>query len=132
MDGPAPRHTQRVRVTASRRSASTARRLPVASALAEQTGVGELYLQGLLRAQLRLTAAVTAAVAAMLAGIPLLFALVPATRELHVGPLPLPWVVLGVLIYPAIVAMAAFFARRTEQTERRFAAFVTEAEKEER
>lgn len=132
MEEAGPRHTQRVRVTATRRGASTARRLPVASALAEQTSVGELYLQGLLRAQLRLTAAVTGAVGAMLLGIPLVFALVPATRQLHVGPLPLPWLVLGVLIYPAIVGMAAFYTRRTEQTERRFAAFVTEAGREER
>lgn len=122
-----PRPTQRVRVTASRRGAPTARRRPAASALAEQTGLGELYLQGLLRAQLRLTAAVAAMIAVVLLGIPLAFALVPASRELHVGPFPLPWVVLGVLIYPAIVAAAAFYSHRTEQTERRFAQFVSEA-----
>ncbi|AXH96555.1 hypothetical protein [Ornithinimicrobium avium] len=127
-EGPA----RRVRVTASRRGAPAALRRPVASALAEQTGLGELYLQGLLRAQLRLTAAVASTITAVLLGIPLIFALVPATRQLHVGPLPLPWLVLGVLIYPTVVAAAAFYTRQTERTERRFVAFVSEAGTERR
>lgn len=127
MPGPRPRPTQRVRVTASRRGAPAARRRPVVRALAEQTELGELYLQGLLREQLRLTAGVVGLIAVVLLGIPLLFALVPASRELHLGPLPLPWLVLGVVIYPAIVGVAAFYSHRTAQTERRFAEFVSGA-----
>ena len=54
-------------------------------------------------------------------GLPLLFALVPETRELRLGWVPVPWLLLGVLIYPAVVAAAVFYTRRSERTERRFA-----------
>lgn len=120
MSGPA-RHTQRVRVTSARRGATTARRRSLASALAEQTDVGELYLQGLLRAQLRLALVVLGVVGAVLLGLPLLFAVAPATRTLQAGGLPLPWIVLGVLLYPAMVAIAAWFDRHAGALERRFA-----------
>jgi hypothetical protein len=90
------------------------------AALVEQTEVGELYLLGLLRAQLRLSLTVVGTGAVLLLGLPLLFAVVPATRELHLGPVPLPWLVLGVLVYPAVVLAAAVYTRLTEQTERRF------------
>ncbi len=122
--GAAP--TQRVRVTSSRRGASTPRRRTVTSALVEQTGVGELYLRGLLRAQLRLAAAVLGVVGVTLLGLPMLFAVAPATRVLSVGPLPFPWLVLGVLLYPAMMAVAALYARQAERTERRFADIVTQ------
>lgn len=120
MTGPAGRSPQRVRVTSSRRDAAAARRRPLATALAEQTGVGELYLQGLLRAQLRLALTVLGVLAAVLLGLPLAFALAPATRSLQVAGLPLPWVVLGVLLYPAMVGLAAWFDRHASRLERRF------------
>lgn len=120
MSGPA-RHTQRVRVTSGRRGATTARRRSLASALVEQTDVGELYLQGLLRAQLRLALIVLGVVASVLLGLPLLFAVAPVTRTLSVVGLPLPWIVLGVLLYPAMVAIAAWFDRHAGALERRFA-----------
>lgn len=128
MTAPNPRTSpaQRVRVTSSRRGASTPRRRTARSALVEQTGVGELYLRGLLRAQLRLAVAVLTVVATTLLGLPLLFAAVPAARQLHVGPLPFPWVVLGVLLYPAMMAAAAVYTRQAERTERRFADIVTQ------
>ena len=52
--------------------------------------------------------------------LPVLFAVVPATRELRVAGLPFPWLVLGLLLYPAAVGTAAWFTRQAEQTERRF------------
>jgi hypothetical protein len=124
--GPRTPPTQRVRVTSSRRGASTPHRRTATAALVEQTGVGELYLRGLLRAQLRLALAVLAVVAATLLGLPLLFAVAPVTRQLHLGPLPFPWVVLGVLLYPAMMAAAALYSRQAERTERRFADIVTQ------
>ncbi|GGK72565.1 hypothetical protein GCM10011509_21400 [Ornithinimicrobium pekingense] len=113
-------------MTSSRRGASAPRRRTATSALVEQTEVGELYLRGLLRAQLRLALAVLGVVATTLLGLPLLFAAVPATRELHLGPLPFPWLVLGVLLYPAMIAAAAVYSRQAERTERRFADIVTQ------
>lgn len=116
-----PRHTQRVRVTSSRRGAAAARRRSSARDLAEQTGVGELYLQGLLRAQLRLALTVLGIAASVLLGLPLLFALVPESRSWQVAGLPVPWVVLGVLLYPAMIGLAAWFDRHAGRLERRFA-----------
>ncbi|GAA5160547.1 hypothetical protein [Ornithinimicrobium tianjinense] len=124
MSDPAPRPTQRVRVTASRSAARPARRRRTRVALVEQTGVGELYLQGLLRAQLRLALTVLGAVATVLLGLPVVLALVPAARQVHVGPLPLTWLGLGVLVYPAAVAAAWLYRRSAERHERRFAEFV--------
>lgn len=115
------RHTQRVRVTSSRRGATAPRRRPPAAALTEQTGVGELYLRGLLRAQLRLTLTVIGIGALALLGLPVLFAAVPATRSLAVAGLPFPWLVLGVLLYPAMVGLAAWYVRHADRLERRFA-----------
>lgn len=114
-------HTQRVRVTSSRRGATAARRRSSAKDLAEQTEVGELYLQGLLRAQLRLPLTVLGIVAATLIGLPLLFVIVPASRSVEVAGIPVPWVVLGVLLYPAMVGLAAWFDRHAGRLERRFA-----------
>lgn len=116
---------QRVRVTSSRRGTSPPRRRTATSALVEQTEIGELYLGGLLRAQLRLALGVIGVVAVTLLGLPLLFALVPMTRELRVGPLPLSWLILGVLLYPVIVTAAAAYTRGAERTERRFTDVVT-------
>lgn len=120
MTDAAPRHTQRVRVTSSRRGATTARPHTRRAALVQQTGVGELYLQGLLRAQLRLGLTVLGMLAVVLVGLPLVFAVVPATRSLQVVGLPLPWVVLGVLLYPTMVGLAAWFDRHAGRLERRF------------
>lgn len=124
-DPPAPRHTRRVRVTSSRRGAA---RPPGAAALsrdlAEQTGLGEVYLQGLLRAQLRLSLTVLGVGAVALGGLPALFLLVPATRELSVLGIPFPWLVLGGLIYPVAALAARWYARAAERLEGDFSAIV--------
>lgn len=120
MTGASGRPPQRVRVTSSRRGAAAARRRPLAAALAQQTGAGELYLQGLLRAQLRHGLTVLGVLASVLLGLPLLFALVPATRSLEVAGVPVPWIVLGVLLYPGLVLLAAWFDRQAGRLERRF------------
>ncbi|MFK5633553.1 MULTISPECIES: hypothetical protein [unclassified Ornithinimicrobium] len=123
-DEPTP-PPQRVRVTSSRRGAAAPRRRTRATALVEQTGVGELYLQGLLQSQLRLALVVLGLGAATLLGLPLLFLLVPASQELRVLGLPFPWVALGVLLYPAMVGIAAWYVVRAERVERRFTDVVT-------
>lgn len=123
---PPPRLTARVRVTASRREATTARRRPLAASLVEQTGAGELYLRGLLRAQLRLALAVLGGLLVVLGGIPVLYALVPAARSLQVGGVPIVWPVLAVLIYPVLVGVAAWYTRAATRIERRLSALARE------
>ncbi|MGD8199273.1 hypothetical protein ACQE98_01250 [Ornithinimicrobium sp. W1679] len=116
----ARRHTSRVRVTSSRRGAPPVRQRTPAADLVEQTGVGELYLEGLLRAQLRLALTVLGVFAVALLGVPLLVTVVPASGAVSLGGVPLVWVLLGVLVYPVMVALAAWYARQAGRLETRF------------
>ncbi|HEX2704712.1 MAG TPA: hypothetical protein VHM65_03065 [Candidatus Lustribacter sp.] len=123
--GIAPPH--RVRVTSPRRDArrgSDPR--PRSTELKEQTGLGEIYLSALLRAQLRLSATVLAGAAVVLGGLPVLFLAFPEIRRVHLGPVPLPWVILGVLVYPAIALIARAYVRQAERIEREFSDLIRE------
>jgi hypothetical protein len=91
----------------------------------EQTRLGELYMATLIRAQWRLSMSVLASATMMIGGLPLLFLFVPATRTLEVGPIPLPWLILGVLIYPAIWLAGHYYVRQSEQIEREFTELVS-------
>jgi hypothetical protein len=116
---------RRVRVTSPRTSA--ARRPPartVTREIDEQTGVGEVYMRSLMHDQLRLALSVIAVALGVLGGIPLLFALVPATRTLSVLGVPLPWLLLGVLVYPMLYGAARYYVRRAERIEAAFTEFV--------
>ena len=114
----------RVRVTSSRRTAVTAvhaqSRL-IARDLDEQTELGDVYLEGLMRAQLRLALTVLALMVAALGGFPLLLTLVPSTRTMTLAGVPLPWLVLGVLVYPAAWLLARGDVRQAERIEAEFA-----------
>jgi uncharacterized membrane protein YbhN (UPF0104 family) len=97
---------------------------PVAKDIDEQTPLGELYMATLIRAQWRLSVSVLASATVMIGGLPLLFDFVPATRTLHVGPIPLPWLILGVLLYPAVWLAGRYYVRQSEQIEREFTKLV--------
>ena len=116
---------KRVAVTSPRTAA--VRRPPGRSALRaldEQDLVGELLVRSLVRAQLLLALRLLTVLAVLLGGLPLLFAVVPATRDLVVLGLPLPWLVLGVLVYPALVVGGAVHLRLAERHERDFVELV--------
>jgi hypothetical protein len=115
-----PERPHRVRVTSSRRGAARVRARPVARDLDEQTELGDVYLAGLMRAQLRLSAAVLAFTAIGLAALPVTLSLVPTTRGLTVLGVPLPWLVLGVGVYPAAWLLARWYARSAERIEADF------------
>ena len=97
---------------------------PVARDLDEQTGLGDVYLDGLMRAQLRLSVAVLALTVVGLAALPVVLTLVPATRTLTVGGLPFPWLVLGIAVYPAAWFLARYYTRQAERIEQDFAEVV--------
>ena len=112
---------RRVRITSPRREARRrAEHRPAKQELAEQTGLGEVYLSALLRAQLRLSLAILLGVGAVVLGLPAMFLLLPATRHLEVGPIPLPWLAVGVMIYPVVVIAAKIYVHQTERIEREF------------
>jgi hypothetical protein len=122
-DQPPPR--KRVVVTSPRTAA--ARRPPeraVLRALDEQDRVGQLLVRSLVRAQLFLALKMLALLAVSLGGLPLVFALVPASRDAVVLGIPLPWLVLGGLVYPAFVVGGAVYLRLAERNERDFAELV--------
>jgi len=120
---PGPR--KRVRVTSPRMGASRRGPVrPVTTDIDEQTRLGELYMATLIRAQWRLSVSVLASATMMIGTLPLLFLFVPATRTLNVGPILLPWVILGVLIYPAVWLAGHYYVRQSEQIEREFTELV--------
>lgn len=111
---------QRVRITSSRASATRRASRRLHDEIAEQTAVGDVYLRGLMRAQLRLSLTVLGLGGLALGLLPLLLAFVPALRDAQVGPIPLPWLCLGVLVYPAALLVARSYVRASERIERQF------------
>lgn len=93
---------------------------PATGEIDEQTEVGELYVAALLRAQLLPALGVLTGLVLCLGGVPLLFRLLPEMSEVSVGPVPLPWLLLGVLVYPVLLATAWWHVRTSERVERDF------------
>ena len=125
MSRPAGEPPKRVAVTSPRTAA--VRRPPgraALQALDAQDRVGELLVRSLVRAQLLLALRLLTVLAVLLGGLPLLFAVVPSTRDVEVLGLPLPWLVLGVLVYPALVVGGAVHLRLAERHERDFVELV--------
>ena len=117
MTGP----VKRVRITHPRTEA--ARRAPARTPsreIDEQTELGEIYMRSLIRSQRRLALAVCGAIGVVLAGIALAGAVFPRFGTSRVLGLPLPWVLLGVLVYPVLIALAAYAVRQSERNERAF------------
>jgi uncharacterized membrane protein (DUF485 family) len=91
----------------------------------EQTPVGEVLVTGLIRTQLALAVRLSLVVAALFGIQPVLFALAPGLAHVSVGGLPLPWLLLGVLAYPAVIVIAWVYVRAAQRNERRFAELVS-------
>lgn len=74
----------------------------------DQTAVGDVYMRSLIRTQLRLAVTVLAVLAVTFGSVPLLFYALPGSRTALVFGVPLPWVLLGALVYPALIALGWF------------------------
>jgi hypothetical protein len=112
---------RRVRITHPRTEA--ARRAPnraPAREIDEQTELGEIYMRSLIRSQRRLALAVCGAIAVLLCGIALAGAVFPRFGSQRLFGIPLPWLLLGVLVYPALIAVAGYAVRQAERNERAF------------
>lgn len=124
-----PQLPQRVRVTSTRRDATTRGVVrPLTREIDEQSNLGEVFVSGLMAAQLRLAAMVLAFGAVGLGGLPLLFLLVPATRSLDIGRIPLPWLILAVIVYPVALVVARYYVRQSERIEAEFSAVIARRE----
>ena len=112
---------QRIRVTSPRMSArQRAEVRPATREIDEQTEVGEVYLNALLRSQLRPALAVLAAVLLGLGSLPLLFLLLPGVAGHRVCPVTVAWLILGVAVFPLLFAAAWWHVRAVERAERDF------------
>ena len=116
--------SRRVRVTSPRTGATRQRRVTGASEIDAQTDLGEVYMSSLLRSQLRLALLVLSALGVLVAGLPLLFTLVPGLTDVHVLGMPLPWVLLAFVVYPFLLLLGWLYVRAAERNERDFAEVV--------
>jgi uncharacterized membrane protein (DUF485 family) len=85
----------------------------------------EEFLRGLMRRQLRLSAACAAAFLLLLLGLPLANYLAPELMATRVGGFTLSWLILGVLFFPYVWIIAKWFIVRSialEQAEVELAA----------
>ena len=120
----------RVRVTGPPRRRASAVRPVGAREIDAETALGEVFMRSLLREQLRLAVSVLAALALTLGLLPLVFHLWPALGEVRVGPVPVAWLLLGVLAYPWLALLGWLHVRRAEAHERDFADLVSAAGEE--
>lgn len=119
---PAPR---RVRITSPRRQAvrRPARRAPTAE-IDELTALGEVYVEALVAAQLRLAVRMLGAVLLLVvAGVVILLA-APQAHAARVGPVPWTWILLGGVSYAVLLGAALAYLRATERLEREFRVLV--------
>jgi hypothetical protein len=115
---------ERVIITSARTRATRAQPIGGVHDLREQTRIGELQLAAIVRAQLRLALIVCSGIAVVVGGLPLLFATMPELRSTRVLGLGLPWLLLGVCVYPLMVAAGWLYVRHAERADLRFAHLV--------
>ena len=92
--------------------------------LEQQTPIGEVLVHGLVRAQLALALRLSALVIVGLGLLPLLFAVAPAVAAATVLGVRVPWLLLGGLAFPFLVAVGWIHVRMAERNERDFAELV--------
>jgi hypothetical protein len=112
---------RRVRVTHPRTEA--ARRAPTRSVsreIHEQTELGELYTLALVKTQRRLAVVVCVTVALLLGGTALVGAWWPDFAHLRFAGIPVPWLLLGMVVYPLLFALGWFAVRQAERNEQAF------------
>lgn len=117
---------ERVRVTGPRRRGPVR---PRTREIDTESRVGAIYMGSLLREQLRLALRILAVLGLTVGSIPLLFHLAPGLTDVRVLGLPLPWLLLGFLVYPLLVLLGWRYVRRAEQNERDFIDLVQEVDR---
>jgi hypothetical protein len=117
---PAEPGSTRVRVVLSERK-GVARPVRTIKEVQEGTAVGELLRRDLIRSQLRVTLRFATLTALVLGTLPAVFALLPEVSRLHVLGVRLPWLLLGVLMYPFLVGVAWRYIRVADRVEQNFA-----------
>ncbi len=94
-----------------------------------ETRLGGIFMGSLLREQLRLAVRILLALAGTVGLLPLLFHLAPGLAGARILGMPLPWLLLGVVVYPFLVTLGWLYVRRAERNERDFADLMGEVER---
>lgn len=115
-----PEPPRRVVITAPRRAVRRRTTRSAIEDIDQQTRVGRAYVRALMRTQLLLGLSTVALVVVPLAALPLLFGLSDRVAALRVGGLPLWWLLLGVAVYPGILAVGWWHVRAAERNEAQF------------
>lgn len=118
----------RVRITSPHSSAPEHVRSTVGQEIDEATGVGEVYMQSLIRSQLRAALTVAATVLLTIVTLPLVFWRVPGLNEASVLGIPVPWLVLGAGVYVGVIGVGWLYVRQAERAERLFTELVEPSE----
>jgi hypothetical protein len=92
--------------------------------LEDQTSVGEVLVRQLVRVQLMLSVRLMLLTVVILGAIPVVFLLVPSLGTTTILGLRLPWLLLGLTVYPFFVAVAWTYNRGAERNEQDFAEMV--------
>lgn len=119
----AERGNKRQRIVLAKRRTSR----PVVRTLTEledQTSVGKELASQLVRLQLMLSLRQMLLTVAVLGSIPLVFLWVPSLGRTTVLGLRLPWLLLGLAVYPFFVAVAWSYNRSADRNEQDFADWV--------
>jgi hypothetical protein len=114
----------RVRVTGPPRRPASGVRPTASREIDADTELGAVYMSSLLGEQLRLAAGVLTALALTVGVLPLVFHLFPHLSDLRVLGVPVPWLLLGLLVYPWLLGLGWVYVRRAEANERDFADLV--------
>ena len=117
---PQPGRGKRVRVVLAERR-RTRRVVRTLADVEEQTAQGEELMRRLMRDQLSLAIRLGGLTVVVLGSLPLAFALVPSLGGVDVLGLRLPWLLLGVAVYPFLLAVAWSYNRNAERYEQEFA-----------
>jgi hypothetical protein len=89
--------------------------------LEDQTGVGEVLVRQLVGVQLMLAIRLMLLTVVVLGSLPLAFLLAPSLGAISVLGLRLPWLLLGLAVYPFFVAVAWSYNRGADRNEQDFA-----------
>lgn len=98
--------------------------------LQEQTEVGDALVRGLVRAQLGLALRLGALMLAAMVALAVLDSAVPAFSAVTVLGVRPNWLILGLLVYPAMYGIGRLYIRLAEQGERDFIRIVEAGEEQ--
>ncbi|MFC4018603.1 hypothetical protein ACFOW4_11715 [Micromonospora sp. GCM10011542] len=128
--GPRPaKPSGRTRVVLAEVSRRDSRAERTRTELTQQTQVGEALVRGLVRAQLALAVRLSLVVAIGLGGLPWLFAIAPSLGRTTVAGVNLPWLLLGVVSFPFLIAVGWAYVRLAERNEQDFTDLVQRPER---